>query len=198
MAGDLSSVATSGSKKKKKGFKSLAKGFSFKKKKQRPDDDSVVGVALEREDSGGGPPASVRSGGAAMSNGGGATARVAPVAPTPTPIQVVLLLMDPSSRRFELLQLEFDVNKAYVHNVMDQIRDSATEKSLRDITFVGVCNQAGQEMMGTMKLSQFCQGNEVIVAMPQGMSGKDTAKISEPILSDPKVIEMVRICLFAK
>ena len=190
------SVATSGTKKKKKGIvKSIAKGLSFKKKKQRPDDDSVVGVALDR---GGGnsaapvapPPRSV--GGTNGSAGNAPSTTTTTTNPTPKPIQVVLLLMDPSSRRSELLQLEFDSSKANVSDVIQQIQCSATESTLRDMKYVGVCDVYGTEMISVMKLSQFCKGNDMVMAIPDGLTGEDTANLAGPILDDPKVEDMVR------
>eukprot|EP00956_Cyclotella_meneghiniana_P031508 scaffold82915_cov55-Cyclotella_meneghiniana.AAC.1 len=42
--------------------------------------------------------------------------------------------MDPTSRRFKLLQLEFDADSRYV---LDQIEQSATETSLRSMKYGG-------------------------------------------------------------
>ena len=48
IAGDNASVATTGTKKKRKNLiKIVAKGLSLTKKKKRPDDESVVGVELD-------------------------------------------------------------------------------------------------------------------------------------------------------
>lgn len=174
-----SSVATDATKKKKKKnvIKSIAKGMSFKKKKKFKDDDTVVGVAVD------------------TSNGASKNKAVKqPVASSgiaPKPIQVVLLLMDPNSRRFELLQLEFDSNKALVSDVVRQVQSSATETTLRNLSYGGVCDQDGNEMISSLKLSNFCQGNEIAMAIPMGMTGKDTLKLAHPILSDPKVADMV-------
>lgn len=206
-----SSVA---SKKKKKGlFKSLGRGLSSKKKKQRPDDESVVSVRVDGGSStpgpagrpslvGGAPPPrkevsfsdnSTPQNSSRSNNGGSATPASAMAA---KPIQVVLLLMDPDSRRFELLQLEFDSNKALVSDVLRQIQSSATETTLRDMTYAGVCDQTGEEMISCMKLSRFCKGNDIVMAMPKGMSGSDTAQLAGPILGDPKVEDMVRFIYF--
>lgn len=187
-------MSTNGTKKKKKSIvKSIAKGLSFKKKKERPDDESVVGVAIDR-----GVPAAGRK-----QNPSSAVSQSTPSVPsTPSassaitsslakPIQVVLLLMDPSSRRFELLQLEFDSNKAMVSDVIRQIQSSATETTLRDMTYIGVCDIHGVEMIASMKLSKFCKGNDVVMALPRGMSGRETAKLAGPILGDRKVEEML-------
>lgn len=196
-----SSVTSSGTKKKKKGLlKSLGRGLSRKKKKQRPDDESIVSVSMDR---GAVAPPPIR-GGAQRSSVSFAN-DVQPIPPSvdgssassvssggAKPIQVVLLLMDPSSRRFELLQLEFDSNKAMVSDVLRQIQQSATETTLRDMTYVGVSDQTGLEMISHMKLSRFCKGNDIVLAIPSGLTAKATAKLAGPILGDPKVEDMVR------
>jgi hypothetical protein len=199
IADDNASVATTGTKKKRKNLiKIVAKGLSFKKKKKRPDDESVVGVDLD----GGGSVATAA--GRAQPKSNQRISKNDDCAPssapsdgteisTAKPIQVVLLLMDPASRRFELLQLEFDSNKAKVSDVLRQVKYSATEKTFRDMTYDGVCDQDGTEMIAVMKLSTFCKGNDVVIAIPNGMTGKDTAKLAGPILFDPKVEEMVRL-----
>jgi len=202
MARGDASVATTGTKKKKKKgiVKSIAKGLSFKKKKQKTDDESVVGVALERDIPNSpvaAPSTSLNIPARKNSRGSGSTNGAISAAAESTaakPIQVVLLLMDPSSRRFELLQLEFDSNKAMVSDVIRQIQSSATETTLRDMNYVGVCDQLGVEMIASMKLSKFCRGNEIVMAIPRGLNGKETAKLAGPILGDPKVADMVSYC----
>ena len=200
MARGDASVATTGTKKKKKSIvKSIAKGLSFKKKKHKPDDESVVGVALERDipNSPATAPTSSYIPPRKESKSGGSTNGAVSAAGESTaakPIQVVLLLMDPSSRRFELLQLEFDSNKAMVSDVIRQIQSSATETTLRDMNYVGVCDQLGVEMIASMKLSKFCKGNDIVMAIPRGLNGKETAKLAGPILGDPKVADMVSYC----
>lgn len=200
MARGDASVATTGTKKKKKKgiVKSIAKGLSFKKKKQKPDDESVVGVALERDipNSPATAPSTSLNVPARKESRGSTNGAVSAAVESTTakPIQVVLLLMDPSSRRFELLQLEFDSNKAMVSDVIRQIQSSATETTLRDMNYVGVCDQLGVEMIASMKLSKFCRGNEIVMAIPRGLNGKETAKLAGPILGDPKVADMVSYC----
>lgn len=175
----MSSSSASAPKKKRRIL-----GKLFKKKKKHQDDQSVVGVALDQEDltNGGARPSSVGAPGR-----GGAASK-----PVEKPIQVVLLLMDPSSRKFELLQLEFDSEKAKVSDVLRQIGLSATENTLRQMKYTAVCDRTGMEMISSMKLSQFCERNDVVMAIPPGLTGPETAKLAKPILGDPNVEEMVR------
>jgi len=193
MGDESLSMATVGTKKKKKNvFKSIAKGMSFKKKKKHPDDASVLGVSMASNSVSGPPAAPVP----AVVNGKRSNDNkiVAPSKNDNPPIQIILLLMDPASRRFELLQLEFDSTKALVSDILLQIELSATEKTLREMAYVGVCDRSGMEMISSMKLAHFCnaeRGNEVVLAIPKGMSGVETAALATPILEDEKVVEMV-------
>ena len=109
-------------------------------------------------------------------------------------LKVVLLLMDPETRRFELLQLEFDSLKALVSDVLAQIPISVTEEALRLQTYTGIAAKDGIEMPPSKLLSSFCKGNEVLVAVPDGVAPKECARLARPILSDDKVVSMVRCC----
>jgi hypothetical protein len=107
-------------------------------------------------------------------------------------LKVVLLLMDPKSRRFELLQLEFDSLKALVSDVMAQIPLSVTEEALRKQTYLGICGRDGTEMPLNSLLSQFCKGNDVLVAVPKGVAATECARLALPILTDANVVKMLR------
>jgi hypothetical protein len=110
-------------------------------------------------------------------------------------VQMILLLMDPSSRRFELLELEFDSVKAIVQDLLSQIPSSATEESVRDQKYDGICTIGGEEMTCTGKLKDFVEQNEginsVVLAMPEGLSAMECAKMAKPILADNNVAAMV-------
>ena len=182
-----SQVTTSIQKKKKSLFKSIKGSLKRKKKKSHPDDGSVgVSVAsnsvaapsntLAPSAINGAPPLNVIS---------------------EAPIQIILLLMDPQSRRFELLQLEFSADKALVSDILVQISQSATEKTLREMEYGGVCDRSGMELIRSMKLSSVVKGKiEVVLAMPKGMGGKEVGEMARPILEDAKVVEMVRYYIF--
>ena len=106
-------------------------------------------------------------------------------------LQVVLLLMDPKTRRFELLQLEFEAEKAVVADVLTQISLSATEQSLRTQKYTGVADRTGASKEKTVVLSSFCKANDIILAIPEGMKASECSKLARPILGDPKVNTMV-------
>lgn len=107
-------------------------------------------------------------------------------------LKVVLLLMDPETRRFELLQLEFDSDKALVSDVLTQIPVAVTEAVLKKQTYVGICGSTGTEMSSGILLSEFCKGNDVLVAIPDGVPSSECARLAKPILNDEKVINMLK------
>lgn len=107
-------------------------------------------------------------------------------------LQLVLLLMDPATRRFELLQLEFDSDKARVSDIIAQIPVSVTEAAIRQQKYDGVIDQTAVKMDELTKLVDFCSGKTVLVALPKGLSVKECARLARPILSDVQVVKMVR------
>jgi len=106
-------------------------------------------------------------------------------------LQVVLLLMDPVTRRFELLQLEFDSAKAKVSDILRQIPLAVTEDIIRTIKYTGVCDATSILKTEADKLSGFCKGKDVLVAIPDGLDVAQTIRLARPILGDAKVVEMV-------
>lgn len=115
----------------------------------------------------------------------------APAAAAAPSLQVVLLLMDPTTRRFELLQLEFDSDKAKVSDILSQIPVSVTEEAIKKQQYRGVMDRDSAERGESARLSSFCKGKEVLVALPKGLSVEDCTKLARPILGDDKVINML-------
>lgn len=109
----------------------------------------------------------------------------------PYMLKIALLLVDAKTRRFELLQLEFDSDKALVSDALSQIPIHVTEKVLSSQTYMGVCGANGSERKRTVPLFDFCRGNDVLVAIPAGTSSDECARLAKPILSDEKVIGML-------
>ncbi|CAB9524273.1 expressed unknown protein [Seminavis robusta] len=109
----------------------------------------------------------------------------------PYMLKIALLLVDAKTRRFELLQLEFDSDKALVSDALSQIPIHVTEKVLSSQTYTGVCGASGVERKRSVPLFDFCKGNDVLVAIPSGTSAEECARLAKPILSDEKVIGML-------
>jgi len=112
-----------------------------------------------------------------------------------TPIQIVLLLMDASSRRFELIQLTFDASSAKVNDILKQIPLSATEIALRSQEYNSVCMTDGKVMSDDVSLiaymDQLKSNQNILLAIPAGMESSECMRLSKPILNDPKVLAML-------
>jgi hypothetical protein len=107
-------------------------------------------------------------------------------------LQVILLLMNPNTRRFELLQLEFDSNKAVVKDVLIQIPHSVSDEALRKQSYTGVCDRTGQELYYSTRLAEVCHASDILIAIPENVEARECARLAKPILQDENVIEMVR------
>jgi len=112
-----------------------------------------------------------------------------------TPLQVILLLMDSNSRRFELIQLAFDAEKASVKDVIGQIALSATEEALKSQTYTDVCLPDGFLMKNNSYLKDYNDKIEaqknMLLAIPTGMKTEECTKLAVPILNDAKVKAML-------
>jgi hypothetical protein len=124
-------------------------------------------------------------------------------------LELVVLLMDPISRRFELLQLEFDSARAKVSDLLTQIPLSVTETSLQTQEYSGVLDSTGNVQEGSVRLMEafgYTSRNDnnninnnnkmVLVAKPKGISSKECMRLAKPILSDTQVAKMVRQFVF--
>jgi len=111
------------------------------------------------------------------------------------PVQVILLLMDPSTRKFELLQLEFDSSSAKVSDIYSQIPAAATEGVLKDASYKAMISAKGEKLSDDVMISKFFTEIGVLIAVPES-SNDDHQKIATmavPILTNSKVYKMVRL-----
>jgi hypothetical protein len=172
---DAPSVSADGKPVKSSRIKKMMKGLTRKKKKSSSSVSDAVSVQADEI--------------SAMS------VPVSGAKRKPVTLQLVLLLMDPSTRRFELLQLEFDSDKARVSDIIAQIPISVTEQSIRSQQYEGVVDASGTTMSEFVRLVDFCRGRTVLVALPKGLTVKECVRLARPILSDSQVEKMV--CIYS-
>jgi hypothetical protein len=111
-------------------------------------------------------------------------------------VHVILLLLSVNSRRFELLQLEFDPNIVRVSDLIASVSASASDEELRNQKYIGICRADGTELPMELLLKDGVKTeNEVMVAVPEGATAFSCTKLAAPILNDPKVRFMVSIHL---
>eukprot|EP00980_Cylindrotheca_fusiformis_P002953 scaffold683_cov124-Cylindrotheca_fusiformis.AAC.22 len=161
-------------------IKKMMKGLTRKKKSSSSVSDNMSAAVSVQPDDMSVTSAPQSNPGATASNGGKAVT-----------LQLVLLLMDPTTRRFELLQLEFDSDKARVSDIIAQIPISVTEASIKNQQYDGVVDATGTTMNEFVRLVDFCKGKTVLVALPKGLSVKECVRLARPILCDKQVEKMV-------
>lgn len=195
MAGENKDLATRG-RKKKGGMKRLKGFITGKSRRERkakqqsmtsqnnePDDSSTLyGADLD---------ASVAGDGRSVSSMSYSQAAKQPV--FADPIQVILLIMDPATRRFELLQLEFDSALSKVSDIFKQIPEAATEEVLQKTTYKAIITPKGEELNSDSSLSEIATGATVVIAVPESSdeSLEKCAAMAVPILTNSKVHKMV-------
>ena len=112
-------------------------------------------------------------------------------------LSLVVLLIDINSRRFELLQLQFDSEDAKVSDILLQVPESATIESLRNQSFDQIVTADGEGRALDKKLVEFCDGCDLLVAIPAGLSPQGAVRLAKPILANPKIYETVRVLLLS-
>jgi hypothetical protein len=129
---------------------------------------------------------------------------------SPSAMELVVLLMNPACRRFELLKLEFDSSQTKVSDLLTRIPLSATEPKLQEQQFVGVLDHRGHLEDGSTKILEAfrnrvenANGNHsqrnkasttstitrklVLVAKPKGLSTEETMRLAKPMLTCTQV-----------
>lgn len=109
------------------------------------------------------------------------------------PVQIILLIMDPSTRRFELLQLEFDSAMAKVSDIFKQIPTAATEEVLQKSSYKTIITPKGDELNANANLADYFTGAAVVIAVPDSseVDAQKCANMALPILTNSKVHKMV-------
>ena len=197
MSGENNNLASRG-RKKKGGMKRL-KGFitgKSRRERKAKQQQSMTGSQINEPDDsstlyGADLDASVAGDGRSVSSMSYAQTAKQPV--FTDPIQVILLIMDPATRRFELLQLEFDSALSKVSDIFKQVPEAATEEVLQKTTYKAVITPKGEELNSDASLSEIATGATVVIAVPDSsdQSYEKCAAMAVPILTNSKVHKMV-------
>lgn len=114
------------------------------------------------------------------------------------PVQVVLLVMDPATRRFELLQLEFDSTMAKVSDIYKQIPTAATEAVLQSALYKAIVTAKGEVWKSDDLLAHNVDGAAVVIAVREDDAEtiNKLVNMAVPILTNKKVRKMVSLYSF--
>jgi hypothetical protein len=114
------------------------------------------------------------------------------------PISLVLLLVDPPTLRFELLQLEFDTpQEATVNDVLEQISNSVTEPAIQKLKFIALVDRLGEahDRQSPLKhaLTKRKGSKDILVGLSKDVTMEQCSRLARPILGDEKVVGMVSL-----
>jgi hypothetical protein len=120
----------------------------------------------------------------------------------PNAYKIFLLLLQPKSKIFELIQLIYSPNDTTVGDILKMIPDNATEQALGSQDYIGLCRPKTQEELLDQELlaseartgveSALITLGEILVAIPQGFTGPDVAALSKQILANPKIVKLLK------
>jgi hypothetical protein len=114
--------------------------------------------------------------------------------------KIFLLLIQPQSKIFEIIQVFYTPSQTTIQNVLEMIPANATEPALGSQHYVGICRPNDGtpihlDLMASVAspntaCAKIAQG-EILVAIPEHYSGSLCSKISKPILANPKVTKLL-------
>ena len=126
----------------------------------------------------------------------------------PNAYKIFLLLLQPKSKIFELIQLIYSPNDTTLGDILKMIPANASEVALGTQEYLGLCRPKGKEELldknllaskpksagtsaGDTKSANITMG-EILVAIPQGYTGPDVAALSKQILDNPKIVKLLK------
>eukprot|EP00339_Tiarina_fusa_P022053 CAMPEP_0117069636 /NCGR_PEP_ID=MMETSP0472-20121206/48861_1 /TAXON_ID=693140 ORGANISM="Tiarina fusus, Strain LIS" /NCGR_SAMPLE_ID=MMETSP0472 /ASSEMBLY_ACC=CAM_ASM_000603 /LENGTH=625 /DNA_ID=CAMNT_0004792293 /DNA_START=230 /DNA_END=2108 /DNA_ORIENTATION=+ len=120
----------------------------------------------------------------------------------PNAYKIFILLLQPESKIFELIQLIYNPNDTSVGNILTMIPENATEAALGSQDYVGLCRPKTQEELLEKDIlaSEARPGlvsakitlGEILVAIPKGFTGQDVSTLSKQILANPKIVKLLK------
>lgn len=135
----------------------------------------------------------------------------APLARGSTPIPFFMLLLDPKSRIFELIEIDDAPLSSSVGDILRLIPAKCTDARLLQMRYVGLCRPSDRVEFIDLRSPAFQKNenfltdvarqeqqqqcileNDLLVAMLDGSSGFQMCKISKPILKNDKFRDMIR------
>jgi hypothetical protein len=120
----------------------------------------------------------------------------------PNAYKIFILLLQPQSKIFELIQLIYSPNDTTVGQILELIPENATEAALGTQEYIGLCRpKTYEEILDKNKLASEARPGidsaritlgEILVAIPRGFSGPDVAQLSKQILANPKIVKLLK------
>lgn len=116
-------------------------------------------------------------------------------------MRIIVLLLNPKKKQFEFLHLTTPrEERTHLSEAIKLFPDLASDASFTKQKYVGLCRplKEGQELINSLCVQDYdLDRDEILVAIPAGMTGKQIVKISQPLLKDRNVQKMVSAACFS-
>lgn len=110
-------------------------------------------------------------------------------------MRFIVLLLNPKKKQFEFLHLSAPrADRTHLAEAIKLFPDLASEQSFAKQKYAGLCRPSkdGQELINSLCLQDYdLERDEITVAIPSGMKGKQILSISKPLLKDRNVHKLV-------
>jgi len=121
----------------------------------------------------------------------------APVSNGKSGNNIVVMLIDSFSTRFELIRLEFEPSLTLVKDVLNEVHSTEVHNdSLRNITYTSLFTSGGVVLNNDKRIKDYFPNNDgdiVVIAVPKGNNNQEFLKLATPILMNERVIRMLNI-----
>lgn len=112
-------------------------------------------------------------------------------------MRIIVLLLNPKKKQFEFLHLTTPrEERTHILQAVRLFPDLASDGSFHKQKYMGLCRpmKDGQELINSLCLQDYdLDRDEILVAIPSGMKGKEIVTISQPLLQDRTVQKMVSV-----
>jgi len=118
--------------------------------------------------------------------------------------KVYLLIIQPSAKIFELIQVKFDPANATVRTLVELVPTNCTEPVLSDQVHIGLCRPEGSSDISSLtdlnvracgiERDGSCariHNGEILVAIPKGYNCSSCQMLAQHILKNPKLVKLL-------
>jgi len=113
------------------------------------------------------------------------------------PVNIMLLLMPDYGDRYELVPVKVQSKRQTIEELIKEVQEKATIRSLRNQNYHCVCNGDGTVLNSQSIIENYFHtdiGEELyhlVITVPYGKSAKEIVKIAKPILTDENVSKKI-------
>lgn len=108
--------------------------------------------------------------------------------------RVIVVLLNPRTRKFELIHVYYDNESAMVRDILERTPENATYGPLRRQKYVGLCRpNTNRELINSFMTKDYdIVNDEILIAVPQGYTAQQCSSYARPILTNDRLVRMIQ------